>query len=392
MHRRTFLCATWGGLLATIPGASVGAAAPEDSPELPVVVEGLEGDAAARVAGLMRQFATKYQLPGVSLAMAREGAVRFTACLGWADRGRSERVTEGHRFRVASVSKPLTSAVIMRLVQEERLTLEDRVFAPGGQLADLVPKVIGDRSRAARRLRAVTVAHLLEHTCGGWGNRHGDPMFTPAALGMSHPELIRWTLANRPLDHDPGADFSYSNFGYCLLGRVIERVTAMGYAEAMRKWLFAPSGVESLALGGNTLAQRLPREVTYYGRDEDPYGPAMDVRRMDAHGGWVATPRDLVQLILRLDGFPGPDDLLRPATLEQMVRPSTVNPGYAKGWAVNQASNWWHSGSFNGGSAFLARIHDRHAWAVAVNTRRREPAYRQDLDHLPWEIRRAVWS
>ncbi len=71
----------------------------------------------------------------------------------------------------------------------------------------------------------ITIEHLLTHTSGGWPNNDGhDPMFHNPQ--MSQHELIAFTLRTRPLDHPPGTNYAYSNFGYCVLGRVIEKSRA----------------------------------------------------------------------------------------------------------------------------------------------------------------------
>jgi CubicO group peptidase (beta-lactamase class C family) len=334
----------------------------------------------------------KYDVPGLSLAMARQGKLSVVGTFGWADRENLVAVEPKHCFRVASVSKPITSSAMMTLLQRKQIKLTDPVFGKEGRLHYLLRGNFPDGKDARRRLHTLKLKHLLEHAAGGWGNKKGDPMFAKDALGMNHEELIRWTLRNRPLTHNPGEEYSYSNFGFCLLGRVIERVTKKTYESAVQELILKPSGVHGMAIGGNSIQERLTDEVIYYGQKEDAYSPAMDVRRMDAHGGWVATPIDLVRFILRIDGFPNPSDLLESASLKTMTRPSIANAGYAKGWSVNKASNWWYMGSFNGGSSIIVRTSDRFAWAVTVNSRSKDKTYGRQLDKLPWSIRKSISS
>ena len=61
---------------------------------------------------------------------------------------------------------------------------------------------------------------------------------------------------------------------------------------------------------------------------------------MDGHGGWIASARDMVRLLVAVDGFPTKPDILSPATITSMVTPSTNNANYAKGWSVNSLNNW----------------------------------------------------
>ena len=340
----------------------------------------------AQVDGFMK----RYQVPGLSLAMAKDGALKLVAGFGRADVERRKPVRSDSRFRIASVSKPITGVTVAKLVEQKKLSLQDKVFATGGALRRYYAAAARTGAENKRRLELITLEHLLQHTCGGWGNSRDDPMFAKAALTYDHDRLIRWTLANQVLKHDPGRRFSYSNFGYCLLGRVIERATGKPYDKAVQDLVLGPAGVNGMQLGRRRKEERLEDEVVYYGQKEDPYGQAMQVKRMDAHGGWIATATDLVRFAIRVDGIPSPPDVLSDAALKRMATPSSANPNYAGGWAVNRANNWWHLGGFNGGAALIARINDGHCWAVVLNTRGRQSEFNRDLDGLPWKIRRSV--
>jgi len=78
---------------------------------------------------------------------------------------------------------------------------------------------------------------------------------------MNHAQLIEWTLRSRPLDHSPGQQYAYSNFGYCVLGRVIEKVTGQPYAALCAITVLKRCGINDMTIAGNTLAERRPEEV-----------------------------------------------------------------------------------------------------------------------------------
>ncbi|TWT57499.1 Penicillin-binding protein 4* [Thalassoglobus neptunius] len=384
LNRRSFLQAAASSsiLLGSRTGWSAQAA------ETPSYIHGVSPTEAAKIKDHAVKFMLKYNVPGLSLAMAYRGKLKLVMCVGYADH--ETGVTPEHRFRVASVSKPLTSILVMKLMEMNYWHLDQKVFGSG---------ILGYKDEIAtlgatnqRRLQAITLRHLLEHSCGGWGNQSRDPMFSGEALDLDHDGLIRWVLKNRPLDHDPGQNYSYSNFGYCLLGRCIEKRFKMTYENAFKAYVLQPHGMKNLGfeIGGNSVADKRVNEVTYYGQDEDAYHKIMNVTRMDAHGGWIATPTDLVRLVTHVDGFPNPSDLLNSSTLRTMTTPSPVNPNYAKGWSVNKQNNWWHMGSFNGGASVLARINDQHVWAATVNTRSKDPNFGSDLDGLPWKIKGSI--
>ena len=237
----------------------------------------------------------------------------------------------------------------------------------------------------------ITVEDLLTHTSGGWSNWKADPMFMNPE--MNHAQLIEWTLRSRPLDHSPGQRYAYSNFGYCVLGRVIEKVTGQPYAAYVHNSVLKRCGINDMTIAGNTLAERHPKEVKYYGEGVvNPYG--MNVTRMDSNGGWIARPTDVVQFVMHVDGFATQRNILKSPTIRTMTTPSSANPGYAKGWEVNMDGNWWHGGSFPGSATIAVRIHSGFCWAAFVNTRDYNSPLESDLDKLVWDMVREVrgWS
>jgi len=338
---------------------------------------------------LISDFMKKYSVPGLSIAVSRNGSPVLVEGFGYADQQQMIKVNPSHLFRVASISKPITSVCLFRLIEKGKLKLSDAVFESKNLLSHCL-RSLSLPLQQESRLRAVTIQHLLEHTCGGWENAKRDPMFDSMALAMNHRELIHWTIENRSLEHDPGKVYAYSNFGYCLLGRVIEHLMKKSYEDSGQELVFNPSGITRMQIGQDLKSCRAHDEVIYYGQGENPYDKIMRVTRMDSHGGWIATPVDLVRFLLHVDGFSMPKDILQSGSIKSMLQPSTVHPNYSKGWSVNHSHNYWHMGSFNGAAGVLACIHDHFCWAVLVNTRSKKSGFAQDLDRLPWEIRKVI--
>jgi CubicO group peptidase (beta-lactamase class C family) len=323
-------------------------------------------------------FMSRFSVPGVSLAIAKDGRLVYARGFGLANKETGEAVTSRHLFRIASVAKPITAVAVMRLVELGRLRLTDRVFGEG----NLLGTTYGETPYQAN-LDRITVQQLLEHTGGGWPNDNEDPMFTNQ--GMDANALISWMVTNRRLNTVPGTAYAYSNFGYCVLGRIIERVTGEPYEQWVRRAVLGPCGVQGMALAGNTAADRRPNEVAYYGQgSENPYG--MNVTRMDAHGGWIANAIDLVRFGVRVDGFATKPDLLTSASVQTMTTASSRNAGYAKGWNVNSANNWWHAGSLPGTQTILVRTSGGFCWALLANTRSLSSEFGGSLDDLMWKV------
>lgn len=327
-----------------------------------------------KLAEIAQGFLNEVGSPGLSVAVARYGEMVYEQGFGYAS-SQGDEVTSSHLFRIASVSKPITSATIFSLIEKGDLQLDDLVFGPNGRLG------LDYGANYPENVKQMTVRHLLTHTGGGWGNDGKDPMF--AQTQMDHAQLIEWTLRNNPLDYAPGTHYAYSNFGYCILGRIIESLTGQSYIKAVQELVLKKCAVEDMRLATN---EQAPNEVRYLGQNgEKPY--SMNVSRMDSHGGWIATAGDLVRFATCMDGFDNPADILKAETIQTMTTPSAVNAGYACGWSITNP-NWWHSGSLPGTSSILVRIPSGLCWAALTNSRTAQTG--SALDQMMWKMVLAV--
>jgi N-acyl-D-amino-acid deacylase len=209
--------------------------------------------------------------------------------------------------------------------------------------------------------------------------------------------IIRYML-RQPLQFDPGAKYVYSNFGYCLLGRVIE-VSGQTYEEYVRKEVLAPLGIRAMRLGATLLENRARGEVKYHVPNNAtgiavmgpqlgkavpwPYGGRC-LESIDAHGGWLASAPDLVRFISAF-GDPRRCKILKLKGIEIMLaRPpgaagldadgKPLDAYYACGWSVRPIGNTgraniWHAGSLDGTSTMLVGRNDGLSWAVLFNSR-----------------------
>lgn len=331
-----------------------------------------------RIDTIVEEFRHKYDIPGLSIALAKDGRQVFAKGYGYADKENKVAVTTSHLFRIASVSKPITSVAIFTLVEQGKLKLSDKVFGPRGILGKRYGLPEGFPEKGD-----VTIEQLLEHVGGGWPNDRTDPMFK--RYDLDRTKLIEWALPRYELGYKPGEHYAYSNFGYLLLGRVIERISGRPYEDYVMRAVLNRVGISDMHIAGDTPAQRRPNEVVYYDdAAQSPY--TCRVSRMDAHGGWIARPSDLLRLLVRVDGFATTPDILKPETIALMTTPSSANKGYAKGWSVNSAHNWWHTGSLPGTASFLVRAQNGFCWAIVMNRRSSAAAFHRDLDRLGWTI------
>lgn len=348
---------------------------------------GRERGEMGRIAGNFRR---SFSVPALSIAIARNGQFVWDNAIGMAYGKDLMQSQPNTLFRIASVTKPITSVAIFTLVEKGQLNLNDKVFGPSGILG-----IKYGKPPYGQYVEDVTVDHLLTHTSGGWPNDSTDPMFQHDSWDQT--KLITWTLKNLPLTYPPGEHWAYSNFGYCVLGRVIEQVTGQAYADYVQANVLAPCAIGDMAIGRNKLSQRYPNEAEYVGQySEDPY--KINVTRMDSHGGWIASPSDLVIFLDHLGGVPGFPSLLKPQTIQTMTTPTPAYPqtspvSYARGWMVrtDAPGTWWHNGSLPGTTSIMVRTPIGMSWAALCNTRT-EPHDQMDtaLDNMLWNIVRVV--
>jgi CubicO group peptidase (beta-lactamase class C family) len=402
-------------LLSTICFAPI-VSAQEESKEAELKPEEIEatGDAVEGLSAyddLMRKLMAKWKIPGGAIAVTKDGKLVFARGYGLANREEKKTVAPDALFRIASISKPITAVAVLRLVEQGKINLDERALPAIGPLEG------PPGAKVDPRLDTITVRQLLQHT-GGWDrDKSFDAMFIPqkAARGVGAPSpaeattVIRYMLGV-PLDFDPGAKYAYSNLGYAILGRLIERRTGKPYAVAVEQEVLRPAGISRMKLGRTLPEFRAAGEVHYYNFDEEdrtrcvfPYVrgrvPWPDggfyVEAMDAHGGWIASAVDLVRFACAVDnrGRSHGKPLLSPASLKAMT--ARANPDVAKGkdvwyglgWQVRNDgddANWWHAGSLPGTSTLLVRAHNGMSWAVLFNTRPEESGLTREVDAGCW--------
>ncbi len=320
-------------------------------------------------------YMAQYNVKGSSVALIKDGRLVFAKGYGVMNTSTGEAVGPSSLFRLASVSKPITSVAVMKLSETNAGLLSQKVFGTGTILGTTYGNGTYDTWE-----KEVTVQQLLEHAAGGktWNNKGddgtSDPMFDQ--VSYNHSQLIGWVLDNRNTEAKPGTKNDYSNFGFSILGRVIEKKSGMTYENYVRDKVLAPCGIKNMYIAGDLEADRRYNEVTYYG--DNSYG--MKVKRMDAHGGWLGSAVDLGRFMVRVDGFATKPDIITQASFNKMVEPAATNSGYGKGWSIN-GTNYWHNGSIPGTGALIVRTGNGLSWVFLTNG-----TYNGACDALMWEV------
>lgn len=338
----------------------------------------------------MTNLLNDFDIPGGQLAISYQGRLVYSRGFGFADSSTNSPVCPNSIFRIASLSKQITAITIMHLYEQGRVGLNDTVFGPNGILNDGIYQTILDPM-----VYGITVKHLLSHQ-GGWDRDiSGDPMSNTysIALAMSvqtpanTQTVIQYVLSQQMLDFTPGTSAAYSNLGFNILGKVIEKITSQDYETYVRDTILAPLGITDMHTGRSLLINKYPNEVNYYDYPSAPLVPSIfdnnilvpfqyggyNMEASVASGAWIASAQDLCKLLCAVDLFPTKPDILLPATINTMVQPTNhyvYGSPYARGWWINTVdNNWWHSGSLRGTMTFQCRRNDGINYALLVNTR-----------------------
>lgn len=358
----------------------------------------------------MQSLLDQYDIPGAQLAITYQGRLVYNRGFGQANVEKNELVYPTSKFRIASVSKTLTGVACIKLMEKGLLNLDAKVFGPGGILKDIINKPILDS-----RVQNITVRMLLHHS-GGWDRDiSGDPMFNAyqiaKTIGVSSPPseetVINYVLSQKNLDFSPGTNYKYSNFGYFILGRVIEKVSGLSYENYITNNILSPLGMSNTQLGFNLKSKQLTNEVTYYDFPGAslaysiydnittvpwPYG-GFNLEFMDSHGGWVSSCEDLLKFVCAFDRFDTRPDFLSKSSIDILVKPSTYNPNYACGIGVNSNNNWWHLGSLPGTTSEIVRNGNSQLnWAILLNTRDANGNINAAVDNLVWNVLPSITS
>jgi len=331
----------------------------------------------------VNSFIKRWRIQGASLAITKDERLVYAKGFGIANNKTGEEVKPGHLFRIASVSKLITATAVMKLYEEGRLELDERVFGTNGILNDTIFKTYRDK-----RIEEITIRHLLNHTAG-WSRYSGDPMFNSLYIArkmdvkapVSFDNVLQFTLSRR-LNYKPGTRYSYSNLGYAILGEIIERKSGMPYQDYVVMTLLKPLEIHDMHIGKSYYHEKYPNEVKYHssagkmttysmdgsGERVPIYYGGNNIELLGPAGGWVASAPELIKFLTAIDGFPEQPDILSPETITLMSDPNSAGKGLF-GWrGTDSYGTWWRTGYLTGSSALMVRQKDGLNWVVMINT------------------------
>lgn len=331
----------------------------------------------------INRFMGKWDIKGMSIAVSRNDSLLFAKGFGFADREKGIPMEANSIMRIASVSKLITATAIMKLVETGKLNLKSRVLGAQGILNDRgFTEAIRDE-----RIKDITVEDLLLHK-GGFTLGAGDPMFNTAEIikakhldrAPTNDDLIKIVMGRR-LGFHPGAGRRYSNFGYMLLSRVIEKVSGMSYWEYVQQNILHPIGCYGFRPATNYYDLRHPREVKYYSPDSELveefngsgkmvdrcYGGA-NINALMGAGGWVASAADLNRFVASIDGTGVRKDILRISSIDLMTA-FDKGEKMCFGWTETDGKGKMsRSGTLSSAHALVVKFADNECWVITMNS------------------------
>lgn len=329
---------------------------------------------------VMQNFMTSRKFQRATLAITKDQRLVYNRAFTY-DYPAQWDTQPTDRFRVASVSKPITAVAVLKAVEMGLFDLDDAlVDIPG---VDSLGWANGNQVGTG-----VTVRMLLQHR-GGWDRDVSpDPMFQNVtisnALNIPLPiqidDIVTY-MKTQPLDFAPGSDYTYSNFGYALLGEIIEAASGMSYEDFVRENVLCPIGAEGMQQGRSLVEGRLPDEVNYrdpmnrYERsimsDDRPLvkktNGGFNIENMAAHGAWVATGEELAKFVSEFTTMTG-SDLLDNTQIDFMFNENPQTSAYGSGWQRTGTTRY-HNGSLRGTWSFIIRRDDGVTISVIFNGR-----------------------
>ena len=343
----------------------------EVDPEKPYAIKGIELNAIPRPAAFIHrmneadalqafhvyldQAAATGSFSGAAL-VAKNGKAVFTAVYGMADREKKIPNTLNAKFRIGSMNKMFTATAVLQLVQAGKINLDDPL---GKYFPDYPNKEVASR---------VKIHHLLTHT-GGTGDFFG-PEFDKHRLELRTLQDYIKLYGERGLAFKPGSRWEYSNYGFLLLGLVVERASGQNYYDYVREHIFKPAGMNS--------TDSLPEDEAVPGRSVGytkvggaEWRPNVDTLpyRGTSAGGGYSTVEDLLAFANALENHTLLDakhvDLLTTGKVERPGGDSKYAYGFGDEISADGVRCFGHGGGAPGMNGDL-KVCPKSGFVIAV--------------------------
>ncbi|HEY0203767.1 MAG TPA: serine hydrolase domain-containing protein [Acetobacteraceae bacterium] len=346
-------------LLGLVMAGSVTLSQAAELPRADPASVGLDPDRLAAITRLLKSDVDQHVLPGAVLLVARHGKVAYEEVVGSRDPQAPAPAARDDIYRIYSMSKPITVAAALMLVERGRIALDEPVSKYLPQFASMqvgVPDDSGGGMHLVPAERPMTIQDLMRHsaglTYGFFGSSPVKTAYVQAHLNAGDPDNAAFVdrLAKLPLAYQPGTTWDYS-YAIDVLGRVVEVVSGQALYQFEKENLLDPLGMTDTGFGvedpskQGRIAEPFANDRSF-GVDADFSDPRHPVRMQSGGGGMVSTARDyarFLQMMLNggtLDGrrYLGPQTVRFMAS-DQLgaVKPGPLylpGPGYRFGLGV----------------------------------------------------------
>jgi CubicO group peptidase (beta-lactamase class C family) len=311
---------------------------------------------------LLRNYAG--DVPGASVLLLRDGHPVVRAAYGLADLETHTPTTPETNYRLASMTKQFTAASILLLAEDGHLTLDDRAH-------EWLPSL-------PQAAETVTIRHLLTHTSGLIDYENVIPETFIAQLHDA--DVLRLLETQDCTYFPPGTDYRYSNSGYALLARIVQRASGKTFGKFLHERIFGPLAMFNTVAyeeGISTVNHRAfgyTEEAGEWNRtDQDPTSAVL------GDGGIYSSIDDLA----KWDAALYDSRLLQPSSLRAAFTPATQTDDpkveYGYGWRIT-GETLWHSGESVGFRNVIVRYPKRHMTVIVLTNRNEPEPYRLALE------------
>jgi len=303
-----------------------------------------------KIDGLLNAYVAIHQFNGSALII-QDGKKVYEKSLGYQNAAIKSHITSNSVFPIGSLTKPFTALLILKLAEENKLSIND----PVGKYIPGYP-----------RGNDIQIKHLLTHTAGLY-DPFGNPKYLDA-INTAHvfrPEEKMAFFKDEPLNFEPGSKFSYSNSGYDLLGIIIEKVTGLSYATALKRYIFGPLKMRHSGFNFQELKDK--NKVTgysYISSAKQVETKFWNRTLTYASGALYSTTDDLFNFYKGLRDF----KIVSAKTFEQATTPHLS--GYGYGWFIDTIYKDRvidHGGNVAGATSYFLMMPEHKTCIILLN-------------------------
>ena len=309
----------------------------------------------SKLDSIVSEFVEDPNGPGYSILVTKKGETLYRNNVGYSDVKNKIRIESDQIFQIGSMTKQFTALGILRLVDRGLITLDD-------DIKKYIPSFSGSKS-------VITIHHLLAHT-SGLANHSNMPAFDKRFSNTNsiEPPLIINEFINEDVEFSSGEKVSYNNFGYVILGHIIEEVSQLSYKDYLNQEFFMPLNLQNT----NYLSARQDTEsyVTGYNKVDQNFSIADLVNPSLAFsaGGMTSSVEDFTKWYSYVNNLKQSNDPMITLALSPKTTDQNLTTGYGYGWQIGtfRGRNYYGHDGIIGGFNCDARFFEEDQIFIAV--------------------------